>query len=266
MPHLFNSTGLRIKYFHYILIMSLFLYPYLFNISLLELDGWLIALAIYFLTGCLGITMTFHRCLTHQSFKFKYKWMERLGSYLGSINGTGSPLGWVVVHWEHHKHADTDKDPHSPDKGLLFLKNDQYDNLKFNLIEYRHILKDKFQIALHQYYFLFIVLHITILAICFGFYGVYYGFIVPTLIGVITSIINNTFSHSKLGYKRYKQNNDSSNVWWVALLTFGEGLHNNHHAEPWEWNFSRAWYEIDITGKIIKFMLSTKLAIQGEKW
>ena len=79
--------------------------------------------------------------------------MERLGSYLGSINGTGSPLAWVMVHWEHHKHADTDKDPHSPNKGLVFLKNDKYDNIKFNLVEYRHILKDKFQILLHQYYF-----------------------------------------------------------------------------------------------------------------
>lgn len=266
MSNLFNSTGVRLKYFHYALIVSVFLYPYIFNVSLLELNGWLIALSIYFLTGCIGITMTFHRCLTHQSFKFRYKWMERLGSYLGSINGTGSPLAWVMVHWEHHKHADTDKDPHSPDKGLLFLKNDKYDNIKFNLVEYRHILKDKFQILLHQYYFLFIILHIVILAFCFGTYGLYYGFIVPTLIGIITSIINNTFAHSTLGYKRYKQDNDSSNVWWVALLTFGEGLHNNHHAEPWDWNFSRAWYEIDITGNIIKLMLSTKLAIQGEKW
>src|SRR5210317_586402 len=266
MSNLLNSTGVRIKYFHYLLILSLFLYPYIFNISLLELNGWLIALGVYFLTGCLGITMTFHRCLTHQSFKFKYKWMERLGSYLGSINGTGSPLAWVIVHWEHHRHADTDNDPHSPDKGLVFLKNDKYDNIKFNLIEYRHILKDKFQVALHQYYFLFIILHIIALTICFGSYGLYYGFIVPTLIGIITSIINNTFAHSTLGYKRYKQDNDSSNVWWVALLTFGEGWHNNHHAEPWDWNFSRAWYEIDITGNIIKFMLSTKLAIQGEKW
>ena len=266
MSNLFNTTGVRIKYFHYALILSLFLYPYIFNVSLLELNGWLIALGIYFLTGCIGITMTFHRCLTHQSFKFKYKWMERLGSYLGSINGTGSPLAWVMVHWEHHKHADTDRDPHSPDKGLLFLKNDKYDNIKFNLVEYRHILKDKFQILLHQYYFLFIIVHIVILIFCFGTYGLYYGFIVPTLIGIITSIINNTFSHSTLGYKRYKQDNDSSNVWWVALLTFGEGWHNNHHAEPWDWNFSRAWYEIDITGNIIKLMLFTKLAIQGEKW
>ena len=55
-------------------------------------------------------------------------------------------------------------------------------------------------------------------------------------------------------------------MWWVALLTFGEGWHNNHHAEPWDWNFSRAWYEIDITGYMIKFLLSSKLAIQGEKW
>jgi stearoyl-CoA desaturase (delta-9 desaturase) len=100
----------------------------------------------------------------------------------------------------------------------------------------------------------------------FGMYGLYWGFILPSVIGITTSIINNTFAHSELGYKRYQQDNDSSNVWWVALLTFGEGWHNNHHAEPWDWNFSRAWYEIDITGSMIKFLLSSKLAIQGEKW
>ena len=61
-------------------------------------EWWLLSLAVYFLTGCLGITITFHRYLTHNSFKFRYKWMEYLFTFFGAIGGTGSSIGWVAVH------------------------------------------------------------------------------------------------------------------------------------------------------------------------
>ena len=74
---------------------------------------WVAGVVSYFITGCLGITVTFHRYLTHHSFKMS-KSLEYLFSFFGSMGGTGSTIGWVAVHRHHHSHSDTIEDPHSP--------------------------------------------------------------------------------------------------------------------------------------------------------
>jgi len=67
---------------------------------------WLIALFIYFLNGCLGMTMTYHRLLSHRSWN-PPKWVERLFTLFATIGMTGSAIAWVAIHREHHKHTDT---------------------------------------------------------------------------------------------------------------------------------------------------------------
>ena len=93
------------KYFTTIqILLSIILLSYLiiFDYSWL----WLIAgLLGYFLTGCLGITLTFHRYLSHRSFKIQ-RWLEYLFTFFGCMGGTGSSIGWVAIHRQHHKHSD----------------------------------------------------------------------------------------------------------------------------------------------------------------
>ena len=74
---------------------------------------WAIAFFTYFVTGCFGMTMTFHRLLSHKSWNAP-KWFEIFGTLAGTYGLTGSSIGWVAVHREHHHYTDQERDPHSP--------------------------------------------------------------------------------------------------------------------------------------------------------
>ena len=113
---------------------------------------WLLAALIYFITGWFGMTMTYHRLLTHQSWRAP-KWFYYLGTLCGMYGLTGSPIAWVAVHREHHRHTDTDKDPHSPKNG--FFKA-QWLSM-FHTVNPRYAVdmaRDPFQVFVHKNYFL----------------------------------------------------------------------------------------------------------------
>ena len=113
---------------------------------------WLLAYGMYFVYGCLGITVTFHRYLTHRSFKLS-KWKERALAFIGHLAGTGSAITWVAIHMGHHAYADTDKDPHSPVNGLfgmIFLKYNVPKFVRFKTV--LNLAKDPFYKALHDYF------------------------------------------------------------------------------------------------------------------
>lgn len=260
---MFKSNVYTLRILHVLLIVSAIALPFIVE---LNWSLWYVPFIVYFLTGCLGITMTYHRSLMHKSFIYKHKWLEYLLTYLGAVNCTGSSIGWSLVHWEHHEHADTEKDPHSLSKGLKFFVNVNYENISSALKHYLHLLRDKFHMFIHKYYLLIILSHATIIFLLFGLNGLYFGFILASILGIAGSVYNNLFAHNKFGYRNYNTDDNSKNVWWVALFTFGEGWHNNHHAEPWTWTFSRKWYEIDVTSFVIRILFFTRLAREGVKW
>lgn len=210
----------------------------------------MLSLFVYFLTGCLGITITFHRYLSHKSFKMS-KPMEYLLSILGALGGTGSPLGWVAVHKHHHKYSDRAGDPHSPRQYGWRILFSTY-KFEFDKWQVRHLICDPFHLALHNYYHLWILLWAGALWFISAKLLIF-GFIVPVTIQLWASNLSNWGNHL-FGYRNFATPEYSTNAWWLAAITWGEGWHNNHHRYPNRWNFRHKWWEIDISSWVIRLL------------
>lgn len=228
-------------------------------------EWWALAVFVYYLTGCLGITITYHRYLTHRSFKMS-KWCEYLFSFFGAIGGTGSSIGWMAVHNAHHRFSDKLGDPHNPHimGPKMLLTTYDYD---FKLMHSKNLLRSKFHVFLHQYYYL-IILVWAILLFTIDYRVGLFGFIVPVFLQIWASNISNYGNHM-WGYQNYSTDDTSKNTWWVSAITWGEGWHNNHHAEPWSYTFQRKWWEFDISGYtiyLICLLSGTKQSIYNSKY
>lgn len=229
-------------YFHW----AVFFYTLTFHFSV---NGILIAAASYFLFGCLGIEVNAHRYFSHKSFEYKYKWMEYVFSWFTCLGGTGAPIWWSAIHFDHHKHADKEGDPHNPrERGLSMIFWLKYPkSTPYNL---RHVITP-YQRWLHANYFFVHLLTWFALWFIGGFWLVAYAAVIPSLVTVLVQFGTIYFCHSSYGYKTHKTKDNSKNVWVWSLFDFGEGLHNNHHANPSKWSLKEKWYEIDISGAII---------------
>jgi stearoyl-CoA desaturase (delta-9 desaturase) len=219
-----------------------------------DLGYWMISLFGYFLITCLGISVTFHRLLTHKSYKV-WKPIEYLFSYFGNIGCTGSSVGWVFVHRMHHRFADKPGDPHSPvTMGALGAIVGDYSG-KFNKWDVRDIIANPVHRFMHEYY-MFVVLATILVLYLFDPLLSVYLFFIPVFLNTVASRLSNWIDHTPLFGKKVSNNkNDQShNVWWWALLTFGEGWHNNHHLHPGDYRIGKKWWEIDIGGLIIKLI------------
>lgn len=212
-----------------------------------ELEWWVLSICAYFCTGCLGITITYHRYLSHRAFKMP-KTLEYLFSLFGALGGTGSTIGWLAIHNSHHKYSDSDKDPHSPHVlgPRLILTNYNY---KFNPLDSKTLLRNKFHVLLHQYYNLILFIW-AFLLLTIDYRIFLFIFVVPVCFQIWASNLSNYANHL-YGYKNYETGEGSKNTWWISVITWGEGWHNNHHAQPWTYTFQRKWWEIDISAYVI---------------
>nr|XP_023922770.1 palmitoyl-monogalactosyldiacylglycerol delta-7 desaturase, chloroplastic-like [Quercus suber] len=174
----------------------------------------LVAVALYVVTGLFGITLSFHRNLSHRSFKVP-KWLEYFFAYCGVQALQGSPITWVSTHRYHHQFVDSERDPHSPTAGFWFS----------------HIgwLFDTTSIGVRVVW----VYHITWLI--------------------------NSACHV-WGKQLWKTGDLSRNNGWVALLSFGEGWHNNHHAFEYSARHGLEWWELDMTWYVVKLLQAIRLA------
>jgi stearoyl-CoA desaturase (delta-9 desaturase) len=212
-----------------------------------------VAIFLHWLFGSIGICLGYHRMLTHRSFHVP-KWLERTITLIGALALQGGPTFWVAGHRMHHLYTeDNEKDPYSAQKGFwwshmmwLFYPQARF----FDLESYRQfapdIDKDPFYRFLDRY---FLVLQIPVgvaLYLLGGWSFVIYGvFLRAVLLWHSTWLINSA-SHMS-GYRTFEPDDNSRNLWWAAILTYGEGWHNNHHAYP---NVAKAglkWWEIDMT-------------------
>ena len=215
---------------------------------------WMTALLGYFLITCLGISVTFHRLLTHKSYRV-WKPLEYLFSYFGNIGCTGSSVGWVFVHRKHHRFADKPGDPHSPvTMGPLGAIIGDYSG-KFNKWDVRDIINDPVHRFMHEYYILIVLATILVLYLFDPLLSIYLFFI-PMFLNTVASRLSNWIDHTPLfGNKSSKNKNDAShNVWWWALLTFGEGWHNNHHLRPGDYRIGQKWWQVDLGAYVIKLI------------
>jgi stearoyl-CoA desaturase (delta-9 desaturase) len=202
---------------------------------------WALSVGVYFLTCCLGLSVTYHRLLTHRSFEMA-KWMEYVFSWLGAMGATGSTLGWVALHHQHHAHADGPGDPHSPRLHgwrILFAKL-EFDFDKWSV---RALAKDRFHRVLHCYYHAFLALWALLLCAIDPMVLLFCG-IVPATLQLNISSLSNYLNH-RWGYRNFHTKDDSTNNALIALLAWGEGWHNNHHRFPRRWSLRVRWWELD---------------------
>jgi stearoyl-CoA desaturase (delta-9 desaturase) len=209
---------------------------------------WFISIGIYCLIGCFGISIGYHRLLTHKSFKTSKFW-ERLCTILGMLAFTGSSIGWVGMHRQHHKNSDKLGDPHSPAvHGIkMLIANYDFDPSKWSV---RYMITDKFHVFVHKYYFGLLILWILFWSL-FGLSILFSVVIIPAVISMWVSTSSNYMNH-RWGYTNFQTTDNSKNLWINALFTFGEGWHNNHHARPGEYNFGVKWWEFDPAARIIE--------------
>jgi stearoyl-CoA desaturase (delta-9 desaturase) len=229
------------------LIAHIFTIFWIFSIP--TLSSILIVLFVYFLTGCLGMSMTYHRLLTHKSWKSP-KWFEYLGTVLGTLGCTGSSISWTATHRVHHTKTDKIGDPHSP--SILGYVKAQWLSMYSPVdIKRSPVISSKFHQWMHRYYFLVIFLYILLIFLLGG--SIISWFFVPACILWNAGSLINTVCHTTaLGYRNFSTPDQSSNNPLLGICMWGEGWHNNHHKNQTNPNFSTKWWEIDISYLIIK--------------
>ncbi|KAJ7550378.1 hypothetical protein O6H91_07G097800 [Diphasiastrum complanatum] len=226
-------------------------------------------IVMYMVTGMLGITLSFHRNLSHKSFKLP-KWLEYTFAYCGVLALQGDPLEWVSSHRYHHQHCDTPMDPHTPYEGFWhshmgWLLDDQSTmervGARSNIGD---LEKDDFYKFIEKTYILHPILSAAALYALGGFPYIVWGVAVRAVwVYHITWAVNSA-SHV-WGTQRWKTGDLSRNNWWVALLAFGEGWHNNHHAFEYSARHGLEWWELDPTWYCVRFLqvcgLATKVKL-----
>jgi stearoyl-CoA desaturase (delta-9 desaturase) len=246
--------------------------------------GILLVLVGNFIFGSLGINLGYHRMLTHTAASFP-KFLERLWVLCGVCSLEGSPLWWVCVHRMHHQHSDDDDDPHSPQKSF-FWGHMQWiytaDPRQRSLATFEKytpdLITDPFLRWLHRgnkwvlVYFLhavliaalgfgvgFLIADTTERAVQIGVQVFVWGVLVRTVyVWHITWLVNSA-SH-RWGYRNYDTSDKSRNNVVVALLTNGEGWHNNHHATPRACSQGHRWWELDLTFTFVRLLQQVGLA------
>lgn len=223
-------------------------------------EWWALSFVGYFLITGLGISVTFHRLLTHKSYTLA-KPLEYLFAFLGNLGCTGSSIGWVFIHRMHHKHSDKPGDPHSPVIGgpLAAFKGDY--SAEFNRWIVRDVVADRVHRFMHKYYIP------TVLAVPVLLYLVHpllsiYGFFIPVFLNAFMSRMSNWVDHDpRFGTRPAAYKRDAAhNVWWWALVTWGEGWHYNHHSDPGNFRIGKSWYQIDIGRYVIETLMMLGLA------
>ena len=209
------------------------------------------AVILWWVSGSIGIGMGFHRLLTHRGYKTP-RAVEYFMTLCGTLALEGGPIDWVVTHRIHHAHTDADGDPHTPRDGrwwahmgwILRGRAQQHGAAVMNRYA-PDLMKDRFHVLLNRVYWVpLTVLGVALLA--FGGWAVLmWGVFFRVTYGLHVTWLVNSATHL-WGTRRFHTADDSTNSWWVALLTFGEGWHNNHHAHPTSARHGLAWYELDV--------------------
>ena len=236
-----------------------------FDLSYFSVSGLIVGIVMYFVAGMVGVTVSYHRLLTHRSFQ-TYKPVEYFLTFCACQALQSGPIEWVAMHRIHHKESDEEPDPHSPlvnflwaHAGWLFVNlpdahtYDEYSRFA------KDLHRDKWQRFFDKFFFPIYIL--TAVAIYFAgeLYGglgiswLVWGVFVRTVVLWHCTWAVNSVTHT-FGYRNYNTDEESTNNWLVAIFSFGEGWHNNHHADQRSAAHGQRWFEVDITYRLIKIM------------
>jgi stearoyl-CoA desaturase (delta-9 desaturase) len=242
-----------------------------------DLTDLLVMVAMYLVTA-VGITVGFHRLLTHRAFA-SYPWVERTFAVMGSLSVQGSVMDWVADHRKHHAHTDREGDPHSPHVGhgsglpglwhahvgWLMETQGQADWKKYAA----ELYEDPTMRRIGRWFPQLALLSLAIPMVAdwalhgFTLAGAVRGLVWGGLVRIffvhhITWSVNSVCHF--FGSRRFDIEDHSTNVGWLALLSLGESWHHNHHAFPRSAYHGLRWFEIDPSGLIIAGMQRIGLA------
>lgn len=226
-----------------------------------------LAVFLHWLTGGLGITLGWHRLVTHRSFQTP-KWLEYLLVICGTFAMQGGPIWWVGLHRHHHLYSDQNVDHHDSTKGFWW-SHMQW--MFYDVPADREIprfTKDIADDRLYQFLDRFFPLMQALLAVGLYLVGgwsfVVWGIFVRLVAVYHCTWLVNSATH-KFGYRTYESGDRSTNCWWVAVLVYGEGWHNNHHTFQYSARHGLKWWEIDLTWMTIQLLqvlgLATKVKL-----
>ena len=228
--------------FHLLTIPALFMFSW-GNLAAMLIGNWVV--------GSLGIGLGYHRLLTHRSFKAP-KWLEYALTVFGSMAIQDDAPKWVTTHRIHHAFTETDRDPHSTRPGFFWahlgwiVKGTANDHDEAVLKKYvPDLMKDKFHVLFARYYYVPLIVSAFLLYAVGGWSMVLWGVFLRVVVGWHTTWFVNSLAHI-FGKRTFETKDDSTNNWFVAVLTFGEGWHNNHHAYPTSARHGLKWYQFDM--------------------
>jgi stearoyl-CoA desaturase (delta-9 desaturase) len=211
----------------------------------------LVLLGTMYTFTAFGITVGFHRMLTHRSFQ-PHPIVKAIFLILGSMAVAGPPIEWTATHIKHHAQSDREGDPHSPMEGLFhahmgWLFKDRFADPQ----QYcRHLLKDPVVVFVNRTFLLWVALSLAIPFVIGGWTGFLWGALVRIFIGHHVTFSVNSICHT-FGKRAFETNDRSRNEWVIGLLAFGEGWHNNHHAFPRSAFHGLHWWQFDLSGYLI---------------
>jgi len=246
------------------LLALLALVPWFFSWA-----GVIAAVVGHVVFGMFGITIGYHRLLTHQGFTCP-KWFEHLLALLGVCTLQDSPARWVAIHRVHHKESDHQPDPHSPlagffwgHAGWLLVQNRDHRDVMCYERYVRDLLRDPFYLRLERnllwmYVYLAHAALFAALGAAIGWFTagtlaetvrmaaslLVWGAFVRTVVMLHTTWAVNSFGHV-WGYRNYETGDNSRNNALVSLVAYGEGWHNNHHADQRAAAHGHRWWELD---------------------
>jgi len=232
--------------------VAIFIAPFYFT-----WDALVVCLVVLFTVSPIGVTMTYHRLLSHRAFEVP-KWLEYTLAVFGTLSAQGPILLWIAEHRLHHRYSDHDDDPHDSRKGFWFahmthlFRHKEFEDREELWMKYvPEFASQPFYRFLNKYSIL-IALTLPIGLYIWGGlpYLLWGGFVRVALMLHITWFVNSA-THL-WGYRNYKTDDNSRNIWWVAMLAAGEGWHNNHHYEMQSAAHGHKWWEFDFTWLLIR--------------
>ena len=224
----------------------------------------LVAFGVLYWMTVLGVTLGLHRLVAHRSFEVP-GWLEKVLVMMGSLAAQSGPIDWVALHRHHHRFSDQPNDHHDAGRGLWWSHSEwMLHDIPALKEKHRYagdLLKDRFYVWLDRW---FLVLQIPLgLALYWygeaaGIHGGGVGLVlwaIPLRLAVVYHVtwLVNSATHA-FGYRNFNSPDLSRNCWWVAVLSFGEGWHNNHHAYPDSARHGLRWFEFDITWMHIRLL------------
>ncbi len=258
--------------FHLLAVAALFFFTW---------SGLLAAAIFWVLAQNIGIGMSYHRQLTHRGF-VTTKWVEYAMAVCATLALEGGPIFWVGVHRLHHQVTDKPGDPHSPHDGawwshmgwMLYGTIHNHDPLLDRYVP--DLKRQPFYQVLSRWHWLpvtlsgFALLFVGLWAPGGNFYRgvswVLWAIFLRVVLGLHVTWAVNSATHM-WGSRRFATRDDSRNNWWVALLSGGEGWHNNHHAHPVSARHGMTWYELDVNYWGIRLLgllgLARKITVQA---